>query len=119
MIWFEWKESGMTVRELTSDEYDDVVRDNRFVVVKYWAAWCPPCRAFTPIFEKVSAERPDIVFASVDVDRETIVSARNNVASIPTVIMYRDGEQVNRLTGAVSQKDFTSILNDTFGVRTA
>lgn len=109
----------MAVRELTSDEYDEVIRDNQCVVVKYWASWCPPCRAFTPIFEKASEERPDIVFASVDVDREPNVSARNDVASIPTVIMYRNGEQVNRLTGAVSQKDFTGIINDTFGTRTA
>lgn len=108
----------MPVRELTSDDYDNVIRNNECVVVKYWAVWCPPCRAFTPIFGKASEERPDIMFASVDVDRETGISVRNDVASIPTVIMYRNGEPVNRLTGAVSQKDFTRIINDTFGMRT-
>jgi thioredoxin 1 len=70
------------------------------VLVDFWAAWCPPCRAMHPILESLAAERDDLRVVSVDVEASPQTAARYGVLSMPTFMVFRDGAPVLTLVGA-------------------
>ena len=79
----------MTVIALTQDNFEAVVISNDLVLVDFWAPWCAPCRAFTPIFEAASEKHLDVVFAQVNTDAEQELAASFQVRSIPTLTIFR------------------------------
>ncbi len=71
------------------------------VVVDFWAAWCGPCKAMAPTFERVAAElEPDVRFLKVDTDAERELAAHYNIRSIPTLMMFKNGQMVAQRAGA-------------------
>jgi thioredoxin 2 len=89
---------------LTSrEDFDELVRDAPTpVLVDFWAAWCGPCRAVAPELEKLSKDRAGrAIVAKVDTDAQPELSARFNIRSIPTLILFRKGQEVNRVSGAL------------------
>ncbi|MEY2334155.1 thioredoxin [Acidithiobacillus ferrianus] len=79
----------MAVIALTQDNFEAVVISNDLVLVDFWAPWCAPCRAFTPIFEAASEKHLDVVFAQVNTDAEQELAASFQVRSIPTLTIFR------------------------------
>jgi thioredoxin 1 len=88
--------------EITGKAFADTVEQG-IVLVDWWAAWCGPCRAFAPAYERVAARNPDLVFAKVDVDAEVELAAAFEIRSIPTLMAFRDGVLVFRQAGALSE----------------
>ena len=70
------------------------------VLVDFWAEWCGPCKMIAPILEEIAAEHDNIRIAKVNVDESPDLAMRYQVMSIPTLIMFRDGEPAKRLVGA-------------------
>ncbi len=70
------------------------------VLVDFWAEWCGPCKMIAPILEEIAAEQDNIRIAKVNVDESPDLAMRYQVMSIPTLIMFRDGEPAKRLVGA-------------------
>ncbi len=95
---------------MTQANHDETISDG-IVLIDFWASWCGPCLRFGPIFERVSAEHPDAVFAKVDTEAEQDLAAQYGVTSIPTLVVYRDGIPVFGQPGALPEEALQGILN--------
>jgi thioredoxin 1 len=91
----------MAVVELDKQNFEAAIKDNPFVIVDFWAPWCGPCRSFAPIYDKVSADFDDIVFAKVNTEEQQALSQAFEIESIPTIAVFRDGVLVGRRAGSM------------------
>jgi thioredoxin 1 len=97
--------------ELTDATFTDTVQDNDIVLVDFWAAWCGPCRMFGPVYDKVSADFPDVVFAKVDTEAQQGLAAGFNITSIPTLMAIRDGVVLFSQAGALPEGSLRSLIS--------
>lgn len=80
----------MATTELTKENFQDVVGNNDFVIVDFWAPWCGPCRNFAPIYEAASEKHADIVFGKVNTEEEQELAGYFQIRSIPTLMIFRE-----------------------------
>ena len=87
------------VTQTTFDE--QVLQSDRAVIVDFWAEWCGPCHAVAPVLDRIVEERPDeLKLVKVNIDEEQELATRYGVMSIPTMILFRDGEPTAAVIGA-------------------
>lgn len=96
-------QSQVEVVDLDSSNFDHVVSSNNLVLVDFWAEWCGPCRMMHPVFTRMAKKYRHIKFARVNVDNSQDIAIRFGVQSIPTFIMFRAGQAVDRMIGAVGE----------------
>ncbi|MCU7960190.1 MAG: thioredoxin [gamma proteobacterium symbiont of Bathyaustriella thionipta] len=100
----------MAVVELNKDNFEDIVSNNDFVIIDYWAPWCGPCRGFAPVYEKVSEDHEDIVFAKVNTEDEQEIGAQFQIRSIPTLMIFREGIIIFSQAGAMPEAMFRDLI---------
>jgi thioredoxin 1 len=98
-------------KTLTRDTFRPALEEPGIMVVDFWAAWCGPCRAIAPQFERAAKLRPQYRFAKVDVDAEPAVAGAYAVRSIPTLLVFREGEPVASQTGVVAAEQLVAALD--------
>ena len=98
--------------QLNSTEFKNQVLETEGVaLIDFWAEWCPPCRALTPTIDALAEDKKDsALVAKVNVDDAKDVAAQFNVSSIPTVIVFKDGKEVDRLVGLRQKDDYEQAL---------
>lgn len=100
----------MATVELTAENFADKVGGEGITLVDFWATWCPPCRAFAPVYERVSESNPDILFGKVDTEAQQELAAEFNIRSIPTLLIVRDGVALYSEPGALPQEALESLV---------
>lgn len=100
----------MAYVELTKENFEEVITSNDLVVVDYWADWCGPCKTFGPIFEKVSEDFPDAIFAKVDTQNEQEIASWFQIRSIPTLMIFREKVIVFSQPGALPEGALREII---------
>ena len=87
--------------DLNGSNFDQIVSADNPTLVDFWAEWCGPCKSMHPVFESLSKKYPNVKFARVNVDQNQNISIRFGVQSIPTFIMFKSGQIVDKMMGAV------------------
>ncbi len=80
----------MATIDVTADNFNDIISNNEFVIVDFWAPWCGPCKGFAPAYEELSEKYPDIVFAKVNTEDEQALATEFQIRSIPTLMIFRE-----------------------------
>ncbi|HSF84754.1 MAG TPA: thioredoxin [Acidimicrobiia bacterium] len=101
----------MATVELTKDTFEQTIVDNGTVLVDFWAEWCGPCKSFAPVYEKVSEQYPDAVFAKVDTEAEPELSQYFQIRSIPTLMIFRDQIGIFSQPGALPEQALTGLID--------
>lgn len=95
-----------------SDFEKEVMQGTGVVLVDFWASWCGPCRMVGPIIEQLAEEyEGKVTVGKVNVDEESALASEFAVVSIPTIIVFKDGKQVEKLVGVRSFDDFCDVLD--------
>lgn len=99
----------MSAIQVTKENFEEIVlKAEKKVLLDFWAPWCGPCRMVLPVVEEIAEERDDIVVGKVNVDEQPALAERYGVMTIPTLIVFENGEEQQRSVGAKNKR---AILN--------
>lgn len=102
----------MAVVEITKDNFEHtVLKADKPVLVDFWAEWCGPCQMMGPIVDEVAEERDDIIIGKLNVDTQPEIALRYNVMSIPTLILFENGEEAQKSIGLISKEELLELIN--------
>ena len=101
----------MAVVSINKSNFDALVKENKKLLIDFYADWCGPCRMLGPIVEEIAAERPDVKVCKVNVDEEGELAARFGVMSIPAVFVLKNGEVVAQSLGAKPKAQLLALLD--------
>ena len=99
--------------ELTNTNFDEVIVNSDIpVIVDFWAPWCGPCKMMGPVFEKTATKFPlKTLFVKVNTENEQNLGARCGIRSIPTLMIFKDGKEVHRVSGALDENTLSQLVS--------
>lgn len=103
----------MAILHLNDQDFDQALAQNSLILVDFWADWCGPCKALGPVIEELAADYADrgVAIAKVNVDECQELAVRYGVMSIPTVLLFQNGQEAERSVGLLPKENFTALID--------
>lgn len=92
------------------EKFEDLIRSPKPILIDFFAEWCGPCRAMAPILEQVKRQVDDNRIIKVDVDKHETLAARYQIQSVPTFVLFKNGEVLWRHAGVIQANDLTRVI---------
>lgn len=100
----------MALIHVTTDNFDAVTSGEKTVLLDFYADWCGPCRMIAPFIAEIAEEREDVIVGKINVDNDPALAEKFGIFSIPTLIVMKNGEAVNKSVGAKPKAQILSML---------
>ena len=101
----------MAVIEVTKQNFEqEVLQSDKPVLLDFWAPWCGPCRMVSPIVDEIAEEREDIKVCKANVDEEPELAIRYGISTIPTLLVFKDGQIANKTIGAQPKEHILNLF---------
>jgi thioredoxin len=100
----------MATVQITAKNFDATMKKGGMVLLDWWAPWCGPCRMFGPVYERVAAKHPDIVFGKVNTEEEPALAGKFGIRSIPTLMIFRDQTVLFARPGMVPEQALEDLI---------
>ena len=98
------------VKTITSQNFEEVLKSEKTILLDFWATWCGPCMRQGPIVEALAEEGYNV--GKIDVDQEMGLAQQFRVMNIPTLLIFKDGQEIHRLVGLTSKEDLKKLLDE-------
>lgn len=100
------------LKHINRDQFENEVTNSEGItLVDFFATWCGPCQMLSPVLEKIAEEKEELNIVKIDIDKETKLAVENGVEVVPTVLIFKDGKQVNRFEGFREEEEIINIIN--------
>ncbi|MBQ4601890.1 MAG: thioredoxin [Clostridia bacterium] len=101
----------MSVKKLNLNNFEDeILKRDGVAIVDFYADWCGPCKMVAPVLDRIAEEREDVTVGKVNVDLDGELAAQYGVMSIPTLVIFKDGREINRSVGAKNKAGILALL---------
>ena len=105
------EENRMEILSVTSANFEkEVINSDKTVLIDFYADWCGPCKAYSPIVESVASENEDIKVVKINLDNALDIAIKYQVMSIPTTVVIKNGQEINRAVGMMSKSDLLEMV---------
>ena len=97
--------------EITDGNIAEILEKNKITLVDFWAPWCGPCRMLGPIIEELATNNTDMIIGKINVDENSQTAVKYGVRGIPTIIFFKDGQQIDKIVGVKSKAELQEKLD--------
>lgn len=109
---YQNEENKTNILNVTSENFEsEVLQSDKTVLIDFYADWCGPCKILSPIVEEVAKENADVKVVKINVDSEQEIAIKYRIMSIPTLVVIKDGKEINRAIGVIEKFEILTLLN--------